>query len=621
MKIFRLAALCAIAIGVLFVWGDSLFLAIPHALQEDHNNRALFRPKNCTLGTIWPGLSLDADFSLPEELARACPRVHHHFHRFPLFNASLTYSVSTTSYAAFGVCTLTILKQQLASLGHELYLHAGSHLGALQHAGPIPWDDDIDAWTDFRALPHLKEALQNDMSPLRVAVSHNALKVWWEATQSPLTRTGHPWSSPFIDLFFYKFDDPYMIEVNPKGEPRHFRVPVSLAFPTQLLYFGGEYFQAPTSQVADERYDVDRCVRGAWNHRLESRAKTSGHFDCAAVRSCFLFRSAPCKFSRGVDTLVTCSESLASPPLMRSHFRFLTGELRAIWKSMDEESASKLHFKALDKPEVVNVFGLTSFDVRTLNVVVANVERGRFPSLWAEKIAAFAPDVVLLNEMDWGMARTGQMHTARVLAQRLSMNYAWGAEFIELTHGTYKEQQRTAGVQNDLGLHGNAILSKFPIRDARIFRDDGTAYLSRTPSGLNANGFERRLGGRMALLVTVSLCDSKRIVIGSVHKVSHQDTQIRSYIGSRPAVLGGDQSVQSCAKWALKLVGDHKLASWPASCGHPGRARGDIVCSNFPLIQETRDLPCSRRFGLNASIGDHAIFHHEFDVANLSPRT
>ena len=42
-------------------------------------------------------------------------------------------------------------------------------------------------------------------------------------------------------------------------------------------------------------------------------------------------------------------------------------------------------------------------------------------------------DVVLLNEIDWGMKRTSYRHTAKELAAALRMNYAYGVEFVELS--------------------------------------------------------------------------------------------------------------------------------------------------------------------------------------------
>jgi hypothetical protein len=93
-----------------------------------------------------------------------------------------------------------------------------------------------------------------------------------------------------------------------------------------------------------------------------------------------------------------------------------------------------------------------------MTVVEFNAERGRH---WMSALKILKPlnaDVVILNEMDVGMARSDQQHTVSLLASALGMNYAWGMEFTELTRGTKTEQQSTEGFYNFLGLHGNAIL-------------------------------------------------------------------------------------------------------------------------------------------------------------------
>lgn len=106
----------------------------------------------------------------------------------------------------------------------------------------------------------------------------------------------------------------------------------------------------------------------------------------------------------------------------------------------------------------------------SIKVVGWNAERGthwdKFYKLIQEKDELQKPMVILLNEMDIGMARSGNVHTVRRLALQLGMNYAYGIEFLELTRGTRKEQEATEGRRDSLSLHGNAVLSKCIIGDA-----------------------------------------------------------------------------------------------------------------------------------------------------------
>ncbi len=93
-------------------------------------------------------------------------------------------------------------------------------------------------------------------------------------------------------------------------------------------------------------------------------------------------------------------------------------------------------------------------------------------------------DVLALNEADLGLKRTGYRDVAREMAAALKMNYVYGVEFIEidplnLGSETFDEVssgetrialRRLIDVNQERyqGLHGNAILSRFPITQARL---------------------------------------------------------------------------------------------------------------------------------------------------------
>ena len=56
-------------------------------------------------------------------------------------------------------------------------------------------------------------------------------------------------------------------------------------------------------------------------------------------------------------------------------------------------------------------------------------------------------DIIVLNELDWGLKRTGYRNVARELADAAGMNYAYGVEFVEvdpLTLGTETLEGETA---------------------------------------------------------------------------------------------------------------------------------------------------------------------------------
>ncbi len=92
-------------------------------------------------------------------------------------------------------------------------------------------------------------------------------------------------------------------------------------------------------------------------------------------------------------------------------------------------------------------------------------------------------DVIVLNEVDWGMKRTDYRNVAADLAAALGMNYAYGVEFVEvdpiaLGLERFEElPEKDAGelaqeirVDQKLyrGLHGTAILSRFSLEKVRL---------------------------------------------------------------------------------------------------------------------------------------------------------
>ena len=177
-----------------------------------------------------------------------------------------------------------------------------------------------------------------------------------------------------------------------------------------------------------------------------------------------------------------------------------------------------------------------------VRVVAANLERGRWLDEWARLLAEAEADVVLISEADGGMARSGNRHVARELADRLGLHFAFAVEFVELTLGREEEQaQLPPDARNEFGVHGGAILSRYPLeRPAAVrFEFDGAWYGDASP--------EPRIGGRCALVATVG-----GLVVVAPHLESHGGPSGRArqladlldlvepYADGRPVVVGGD---------------------------------------------------------------------------------
>lgn len=183
-----------------------------------------------------------------------------------------------------------------------------------------------------------------------------------------------------------------------------------------------------------------------------------------------------------------------------------------------------------------------------ITVAAWNIERCKCVEDSAALIRAAGADVVLATEMDWGMARSGQRHATRDLAVALGMGYAFGVEFVELGTGDAYETSLFAGTPNAAGLHGNAILSRLPLRHVAVIpiAPEGH-WFGQSPKG----DAQYRVGGRMAITAQIDLAGGP-LALTAVHYESESDAAGRdaqtarmlaglaAHHGDMPGVIGGD---------------------------------------------------------------------------------
>jgi endonuclease/exonuclease/phosphatase family metal-dependent hydrolase len=174
-----------------------------------------------------------------------------------------------------------------------------------------------------------------------------------------------------------------------------------------------------------------------------------------------------------------------------------------------------------------------------------NVERLRHVDAIAATVAGQAPHVVLLSEVDKGMARTGNGHLLSRLADRLGHSYAYGVEFLELGAGNETEQAAHGSAENTEGFHGNALTSAVPLLRPFLVRLDAAGAWFLPEHG------QPRIGGRMALGGQVMIGD-RRVTVVSVHLENRTDPAGRAdqtrhlldaidrYDAKAPVLIGGD---------------------------------------------------------------------------------
>src|SRR4029453_12495591 len=119
-----------------------------------------------------------------------------------------------------------------------------------------------------------------------------------------------------------------------------------------------------------------------------------------------------------------------------------------------------------------------------LAVVSWNIERGvRFAGV-LDTLKKLNADVLLLQEVDRYCDRSDGRDVAADLAAALGMNWIFAGEFQEIGEGT---KSRAA-------LHGQAILSRYPITDAGVL-----VFAEQARLRWRLNPVQPRRGGRMAL--------------------------------------------------------------------------------------------------------------------------
>jgi endonuclease/exonuclease/phosphatase family metal-dependent hydrolase len=182
-----------------------------------------------------------------------------------------------------------------------------------------------------------------------------------------------------------------------------------------------------------------------------------------------------------------------------------------------------------------------------------NAERLKYQAPSAALMASLRADVLMLCELDLGMARTGNRHTTRDLADTLAQGYVFGAEFVELGLGDLREQKAHAGESNEAGLHGGGFISGVPLARPALVR------LETSSRWFDGAFDERRVGGRIAVLAELQI-GGRPVLLASAHYESHtgpgdrlRQTEtlldaIEAHAPGLPVLIGGDFNTSSCER-------------------------------------------------------------------------
>jgi endonuclease/exonuclease/phosphatase family metal-dependent hydrolase len=168
-------------------------------------------------------------------------------------------------------------------------------------------------------------------------------------------------------------------------------------------------------------------------------------------------------------------------------------------------------------------------------------------------------DVWILSEADWGVKRSQYREVVKEMADALHMNWAYGVEFLEIDSkqlgtDTFEDNENEQARQQLLeqfrvdkdrvrALHGNAVLSRYPILDARLvpfkvgydwFKESKISPLEKTKRKaaiLIGEDLLRevRRGGRTTLFVDLDVPEvsGQRLTIASTHLENRTKPKVR----------------------------------------------------------------------------------------------
>jgi endonuclease/exonuclease/phosphatase family metal-dependent hydrolase len=147
-----------------------------------------------------------------------------------------------------------------------------------------------------------------------------------------------------------------------------------------------------------------------------------------------------------------------------------------------------------------------------------NIDRGKHLDRIEAVVRETKSELCIFQEVDLAARRTDGKDIARELARTLGMNYAFAPEFRELSQGTAEKP----------AYHGQAILTRFPIRSSRIlrFRNQSGFWKPRPLLVAKLPLFQRREGGRVALVSELD-AGGKLMVVYNLHLESRGDDLLR----------------------------------------------------------------------------------------------
>lgn len=220
----------------------------------------------------------------------------------------------------------------------------------------------------------------------------------------------------------------------------------------------------------------------------------------------------------------------------------------------------------------------------------------------AEQIAELAPDVVALQEVDLGQARSGRLNQAGTLAELLGWHYChFAAAYAGPVAGLRRRPRRAALAgpaddvlgparawfgQGPIGF-GNALLSRYPVATWRVMRlGRGPATLLRRGSPIDPRSY--RLFTATARNLLVGRLDLPDGVLPGVDALNLGVTHLATRAETACRQLGAAWDALAALPGPHLLAGDLNLPAEQVAALRVARMLGDEP--TFPAARPTRRI-------------------------------
>jgi endonuclease/exonuclease/phosphatase family metal-dependent hydrolase len=218
-------------------------------------------------------------------------------------------------------------------------------------------------------------------------------------------------------------------------------------------------------------------------------------------------------------------------------YKKIRPEVERILNSVVVESTTE----STEKPSVYSVPSVVNQRVSTL---AWNIERGIQLDGILDALKHHDrlqnKDLLLLTELDYGMARSGNRFVAQEIAEALDLNYAFAPVYIALQKGSGVESAMSG--ENTASIHGLGMFSRYPMTNV---------HAVPLPNGKDKMwGKEKRLGYLRALIADIGHPSGTFRAV-TVHldahcSRAHRRKQIKIILDHLdslpllPTILGGD---------------------------------------------------------------------------------